>query len=172
MKRFDLTSRFLSLSVLVVMNAGCVSTSLHLASNHPARIDVPSGRAHSEPAAILHPDAPLYPSEGRLSPPVAGENPQHEQAEAANAQDRTPDRTREAPYVGQGVIQGIRDGQLEIRHGEIPGLMGAMQMMFPVAPEAMNDSLEVGNEILFRIEVLPEGGYQIFSIEVLPVNQP
>ena len=171
MKRFGLTACFLSLSVLVVMNAGCVSTSLHLASNHPARIDAPSGPAHSEPAAILHPDAPLYPSEG-FSPPVAGENHQHEQAEAPNAKDRTPDGTREAPYVGQGVIQGIRDGQLEIRHGEIPGLMGAMQMIFPVAPEAMNDSLEVGNEILFRIEVLPEGGHQIFSIEVLPVDQP
>ena len=64
MKRFDLTARFLSLSVLVVMNAGCVSTSLYLASNHPARIDAPSGPAHSDPAAILHPDAPLYPSEG------------------------------------------------------------------------------------------------------------
>ena len=171
MKSFDLTVLLLSMSALVMMNAGCVSTSLQLASNHPARIDAPSGPAHPEPAAILRPGAPLYPSEG-LAPSVAGENHQQEQAEAPNAQDRTPDGTREAPYVGEGVIQGIRDGQLEIRHGEIPGLMGTMQMIFPVAPEAMNDSLEVGNEILFRIEVLPEGGYQIFSIEVLPVDQP
>ncbi len=48
---------------LVLINAGCVSTALQLPSNHPARPEAPSGRVESEPAAILRPDAPLYPSD-------------------------------------------------------------------------------------------------------------
>ena len=157
---------FLGVPALLLMNAGCVSTTLELASNHPARIDAPSGQAAPEPGAILRPGSPLYPSEGLAAPAAAMI---HEQAQAAapNAEDRTPDGTREAPYVGQGVIQGIREDQMEIRHGEIPGFIGAMTMIFPVAAEAMSDSLEVGNEILFSIEVLPEQGYRIFIIEIL-----
>ena len=159
---------FLGVLALAVMNAGCVSTTLHLASNHPARIDAPSGQADPEPAAILRPGAPLYPSEEGLAAPAASENHEHEQAAAPDAEDRTPNGTREAPYVGQGVIQSIGEGQLEIRHGSIPGFMGAMTMIFPVAPEAMRDSLEVGTEILFKIEALPEQRYRIFRIEILP----
>ena len=158
---------FLSVLALAGMNAGCVSTTLQLASNHPARIDAPSGQADPEPAAILRPGAPLYPSEG-LAGRAASENHEHEQAATPDAEDRTLDGTREAPYVGQGVIQRIEEDQLQIRHGSIPGFMGAMTMIFPVAPEAMSETLEVGTEILFKIEVFPEQGYRIFRIEILP----
>ncbi len=140
MKKYHHTPLFLGVLALVGMNAGCGSTTLQLASNHPARIDAPAGQADPEPAAILRPGAPLYPSEG-LDAPAATENHQHEQAATSDAEDRTPDGTREAPYVGQGVIQRIEEDQLQIRHGSIPGFMGAMTMIFPVAPEAMNDSL-------------------------------
>ena len=78
-----------------------------------------------------------------------------------------PDGTREAPYVGQGVIQRIGEGLLEIQHEEIPGFMGAMTMAFSIAEEAMNDSLEVGDEIIFKLEAHPEHGYQIFSVDVV-----
>ena len=140
---------------LVLMNTACVSTTLQLPSDHPARIDAPSGRVEMEPAAILRPNAPLYPSEAR--------------AVMAEGEDRepAPNGTREAPYVGQGVIQRIGDGQLEIRHQAIPGFMGAMTMPFPITEEVMNDSLEVGDEIIFKIAVHPEHGVQIFSVDVL-----
>ncbi len=78
-----------------------------------------------------------------------------------------PNGTREAPYVGQGVIQRIGEGQLEIQHEAIPGFMGAMTMPFPIAEEAMNDSLKVGDEIIFKIAVHPEHGYQIFSVDAV-----
>ena len=137
---------------LVLMNTACVSTTLQLPSDHPALANAPSGRVEIEPAAILRPNAPLYPSEAR--------------AVRAQGEDRdpAPAGTREAPYVGQGVIQRIGEGQLEIQHEAIPGFMGAMTMPFPITEEAMNDSLEVGDEIIFKIAVHPEHGVQIFSV--------
>ncbi len=140
---------------LVLMNTACVSTTLQLPSDHPARIDAPRGRVEIEPAAILRPNAPLYPSEARAAR-VEGED-----------REAAPDGTREAPYVGQGVIQRIGEGQLEIQHEAIPGFMGAMTMVFPIAEEAMNDSLEVGDEIIFKMEVHPEHGIQIFSVDAV-----
>ncbi len=143
---------------LVLMSTGCVSTTLQLPSDHPARVDAPSGRVEDEPAAILRPDAPLYPDMG---------NRELERGSVSSADDPEPDGTREAPYVGQGVIQRIGEGQLEIQHEAIPGFMGAMTMACPVVEEAMDDSLEVGDEIIFKIENHPEHGYQIFSVEAV-----
>ena len=37
--------------ILAPVSSGCVSTTLQLSSDHPARIDAPSGRVESEPAA-------------------------------------------------------------------------------------------------------------------------
>jgi hypothetical protein len=147
--------------VCLLMNAGCVSTTLPLASNHPGRVDAPGGRVESEPAAILRPDAPLYSSED-LTAPRGEESRDSEQV-------ASPEGTREAPYIGQGVIQRIGEGQLEIRHQAIPGFMGAMTMVFSVDEKAMDDSFEIGNEIIFRIEVHPEHGYQIFRVDVVTV---
>ena len=138
---------------LVLMSSGCVSTTLQLPSNHPALAESQSGQVESEPAAILRPDAPLYASDARAAP--------------AEVEDPAPDGTREAPYVGQGVIQRIGEGQLEIQHEAIPGFMGAMRMTFSISEEAMNDSLEVGDEIIFKIEAHPEHGYQIFSVDAV-----
>ncbi len=141
---------------LFLMNAGCVSTNLQLPSNHPARIDAPSGQAETDPAAILRPDAPLYPSDALAAT-----------AEVSNADDSAPTGTREAPYVGKGVIQMIGEGQLVIQHETIPGFMGAMTMAFQIAEEAMNDSLKVGDEIIFKLEAHPQRGFQIFSVDVV-----
>jgi Cu/Ag efflux protein CusF len=156
----------IALLALVLMSSGCTSTSLELPANSPARVDAPSGRVKIEPAAILHPDAPLYPSDG---PAVSAEleNRQLEQVAVSKADDPAPEGTREAPYVGQGVIQRIGEGQLEIQHEAIPGFMGAMRMTFSISEEAMNDSLEVGDEIIFKIEAHPEHGYQIFSVDAV-----
>ncbi len=151
---------------LVLMSTGCVSTTLELPSNHPALANAPSGRVEIEPAAVLLPDAPLYPSDA-MAGPAELENRELVQVSVSNADDSTPEGTREAPYVGQGVIQRIGEGQLEIQHGAIPGFMGAMRMAFSIAEEAMNDSLEVGDEIIFKIEAHPEHGYQIFSVDAV-----
>ena len=156
----------IALLALVLMSSGCTSTALELPANSPARVDAPSGRVKIEPASILHPDAPLYPSDG----PAASaelENRQFEQVAVSKADDPAPEGTREAPYVGQGVIQRIGEGQLEIQHEAIPGFMGAMRMTFAISEEGMNDFLEVGDEIIFKIEAHPEHGYQIFSVDAV-----
>jgi len=156
----------IALLAVLLMSSGCSSTALELPANSPARVDAPSGRVEIDPAAILRPDAPLYPSDG----PAASaelEIRQLEQVAVSKADDPAPDGTREAPYVGQGVIQRIGEGQLEIQHEAIPGFMGAMRMTFSISQEAMNDSLEVGDEIIFKIESHPEHGYQIFSVDVV-----
>ena len=145
---------------LALVGSGCVSTTLPLAPDHPARIDAPSGRVENAPAAILHRNAPLYPP-GELTTMAEGENQELEQPD-----NPLPDGTREAPFVGQGVIQAAGDGQLQIQHGMIPGFMMAMTMTFPVASEATSNSLEVGDEIVFKLERLPEG-IQIFSIDLV-----
>ena len=71
------------------------------------------------------------------------------------------------PMLDRGVIQRIGEGQLEIQHEAIPGFMGAMRMTFSISEEAMNDSLEVGDEIIFKIAAHPEHGYQIFSVDAV-----
>ena len=75
-----------------------------------------------------------------------------------------PNGTRESPFMGHGVIQEITGNQLVIQHETIPGFMAGMTMAFPVTEEAMSDDLEVGDEIMFDIELLAEG-YQVFSVE-------
>lgn len=86
------------------------------------------------------------------------------------APDRTPAGTRGDPFIGHGVIEEIRtdERQIVLRHGEIPGLMGAMTMGFPAAADVPLDSLTAGEEVEFRIERLnAETGpvYEVFSVE-------
>ena len=147
--------------ILALVGSGCVSTTLQLAPNHPARIDAASGRVDNEPAVILLPNAPLFPP-AELTAASEEENREFEQRD--NSQ---PDGTREAPFVGQGVIRAVQEGQLQIQHGMIPGFMMAMTMTFSVASEATSASFEVGDEIVFKLERLPEEGIQIFSIDLV-----
>ncbi len=164
MKKFPAAGTLLiGLPALVLMNAGCVSTTLPLSSNHPARIDAPRGRVESDPAAILRPDSPSNPS-GAFAATSDREDGQGAFPSESSADAPEPEGTRDAPYVGQGVIEGIGETQLEIQHGAIPGFMGAMRMSFQVDEEAMDYPFEVGDEIIFKIETHPEHGYQIFSV--------
>ncbi len=150
---------------LALVISGCVSTTLQLAPNHPARIDAPSGRVESEPAAVLRPV--LRPNVGLYPPGEPIATAEAENREIEQRDDPAPEGTREVPFEGQGVIQAVAEGQLQIQHGMIPGFMMAMTMTFPVAQEAMNDALEVGEEVVFKIERLREGRFQIFSIEAV-----
>ena len=86
------------------------------------------------------------------------------QGEPTGQATEQPDGTRENPFVGQGTIQGFGSNQLVIQHDTIPGFMGAMTMAFPVVEEAMDETLERGQEITFYIEQL-DPGFQIIRIE-------
>ena len=89
----------------------------------------------------------------------------------AGMRDSTPRGTREDPFVGQGVIRDIQidDRQLAIAHEQIPGLMGAMTMTFPVSEDVELEAFTVGDGIEFRIETLDatnrgESTIQVFAL--------
>jgi len=68
--------------------------------------------------------------------------------------------------MGHGIIQEVGTSQLVIQHETIPGFMAGMTMAFPVTEEVMSGDLEVGDEIMFDIELLAEG-YQIFNVDAV-----
>ena len=142
------------LMTMALTLSGCVSPALRLSSDHPARPDAPSGIS-ADPAAILHNDRSTY------AGGETGRGPESRNAQAS----AEPDGTRSAPYVGPGVVRRVGDGQLDIQHGAIPGFMMGMTMTFPLAAEIRDQSFEVGDRILFRIERLEGDVYQIFSTE-------
>ncbi len=84
--------------------------------------------------------------------------------------ETTPAGTRENPYIGQGVIQELHadERQIVLAHQEIPGLMGAMTMGFPMSDDIAIDALTIGEEVRFHIEAIEGSGltptYQVFAV--------
>ena len=56
--------------------------------------------------------------------------------------------------TGQGTVVALdrENAELTIDHGEIPGLMGAMTMPFPVSDPKLLDGLQEGQQIEFDLE--------------------
>lgn len=79
--------------------------------------------------------------------------------------EESPTESATQPYVGHGVIQEIRDGQLVIQHGEIPGLMGAMTMPYTVSPEIDIEGFTAGDDVRFEVEVPTPTEYVIVGLE-------
>lgn len=57
-------------------------------------------------------------------------------------------------YPGVGVVKAVdpKAGTIEIDHGDIEGLMPAMQMEFPVTDAAMLNGIAVNDQIDFTVE--------------------
>ncbi len=62
-------------------------------------------------------------------------------------------------YPGEGVVKAInpKGPAIEIDHGEIKGLMEAMQMEFPVTDANLLNGLAVNDRIDFTIEDATDG---------------
>jgi Cu/Ag efflux protein CusF len=56
--------------------------------------------------------------------------------------------------TGQGTIVALdtEDAEITLDHGEIPGLMGAMTMPFPVADPKLLEGLQEGQRVEFDLE--------------------
>lgn len=73
----------------------------------------------------------------------------------ANSASPTPVPTTEIPkdgdHPGQGVVTKIdtKLGSVELKHGDIPGVMPAMQMEFFVSDKKILDGLKVGDNVDF-----------------------
>ena len=64
-------------------------------------------------------------------------------------------------YNGTGTVKAVYPNQkapaIEIDHGDIEGLMPAMQMEFPVSDAKLLNGLAVNDRIDFTIENAPDG---------------
>lgn len=72
--------------------------------------------------------------------------------------------------TGQGSVVAIdaAAGEVTLDHGEIPGVMGAMKMSFPVADPKLLEGLQPGQQVEFDVEyrggmytvkaIRPQGG--------------
>jgi len=62
-------------------------------------------------------------------------------------------------YKAEGVVKSInlKSSAIEIDHGDIEGLMPAMQMEFPVTDANLLNGLAVNDRIDFTVENAPEG---------------
>ena len=71
-------------------------------------------------------------------------------------------------YSAQGTVNAVKsaDGKLNISHGDVKGLMGAMTMDFKVADPAMLDDVEAGSNINFTLEEDKKGNLTITDLEV------
>jgi Cu/Ag efflux protein CusF len=62
-------------------------------------------------------------------------------------------------YKAEGVVKALnpQGAALEIDHGDVEGLMPAMQMEFPVTDPKLLDGLAVNDRIAFTIENATDG---------------
>ena len=75
-----------------------------------------------------------------------------------------PAGTRNDPIVARGYVRKLENDFVTIEHGDIPDFMSAMTMPYPVSEPNLLETIEIGAEITFSIEILNDG-YQIFSLE-------
>jgi Cu/Ag efflux protein CusF len=75
-------------------------------------------------------------------------------------------------YKGEGMVKALNPNapSIEINHGDIDGLMPAMQMEFPVTDPKLLNGLAINDRIDFTVENDPEGVkvVAIKKIEVTP----
>lgn len=77
----------------------------------------------------------------------------------------------EAPKIfhGVGVVTAVEpgSGMLSVDHGDIPGLMDAMEMTYKVRPAALSDGLRKGDAIVFGVD-----GTTYTIVEIKKVAKP
>lgn len=100
--------------------------------------------------------------------PAAEAPPAAEDQAATDTALPVGEGTRENPYIGRGVVQELGTGELVIDHEAILGWgMPPMPMAFPVIDDVSLEGLEVGDRVLFEIEMDGPAGYQIVGIEAI-----
>ena len=60
--------------------------------------------------------------------------------------------TRSGTGRGEVVAVDAGNGEITLDHGEIPGVMGAMKMAFPVADPKLLEGVEPGETVDFDVE--------------------
>lgn len=70
-------------------------------------------------------------------------------------------------YEGEGEVRIVKleDKLIVVKHGEIPGFMGAMTMGYPVEPPELMKGLQKGDKIKFKIDAAKEVIIEITRLE-------
>lgn len=70
--------------------------------------------------------------------------------------------------TGEGTVNEVKTkaGKLNITHGPIEGVMGAMTMDFEVVDPSMTDDVKKGDKIRFVVEKANGGRFVITDLEV------
>jgi len=80
-------------------------------------------------------------------------------------------RADEAPKIfhGVGTVTAIEPGSgvLTVDHGDIPGLMDAMEMVYKVRPATLGDGLKTGDTIAFGVD-----GKTYTIVEIKKIAKP
>jgi len=80
-------------------------------------------------------------------------------------------RADEGPKIfhGVGTVTAIEPGSgvLTVDHGDIPGLMDAMEMVYKVLPATLGDGLKTGDTIAFSVD-----GKTYTIVEIKKIAEP
>ena len=92
-----------------------------------------------------------------------------------NRMTETPPESEEQQgtiHSGEGVVEGIEDGELILSHGPIPSLnWGDMTMGFTAAPDVQLEKLKEGDKVKFDLRGLKDGTYEVVRITPIPASQ-
>ncbi len=72
-------------------------------------------------------------------------------------------------YTAKGTVNAINSSsqKLNISHGPVKGLMGAMKMDFKVSDPAMLSDVSIGNTIKFTLNEDKKGNLTITDLEII-----
>ncbi len=72
-------------------------------------------------------------------------------------------------YTAKGTVNAIKSEskKLNISHGPVKGLMGAMKMDFKVADPAMLSEVSIGSTIKFTLDEDKKGNLTITDLEII-----
>jgi len=76
-------------------------------------------------------------------------------------------------YLAKGIVNAIKteSKKINISHGPVKGLMGAMKMDFKVADPAMLSDVSIGNTITFTLNEDKKGNLTITDLEVIESSE-
>ena len=94
------------------------------------------------------------------TPPVTvSRNPAETPTPIPNNPMPSPEFDRPYPGTGTILIINRKEGWVEIKHGEIKGLMPAMEMEFWVKSRSLLDNVNVGDQVDFAVVETRKGEY-------------
>ena|ERR1035441_6597775 len=74
--------------------------------------------------------------------------------------------------TGRGLVKAIhqKTKTITLSHTEIPGIMMAMTMDYPVEKVGLLKGINVGDSVTFTLKSMKSGEYVVSAISILPKN--